>query len=148
MPLIRRWTDITPQEAVEQKLDLTEHLEITAPRNEVGERCPWPWEPQQLVGAPMGQYHCGYCGAMVVAGVPHLDYSPNERVVTADNIPELYEWIEQSKIRTGAGADGRLEVIGLTLMVGDERIPALIGDTIVRDSDGISVRKAGAEAGR
>ncbi len=24
----------------------------------------------------MGQYHCGYCGAMVMAGMPHLDYGP------------------------------------------------------------------------
>ncbi|MFE4867670.1 hypothetical protein [Streptomyces sp. NPDC056682] len=147
MTLIRRWTDIDPADA--KDLDLTKHLEITAPRNEAGERCPWPWDPQQLAGAPIGQYHCGYCGAMVLAGVPHLDYAPDERVVTAENIPELYEWIEQSKIRTGAGADGRLEVIGLTLVIGDERIPALIGDTIVRDCDGgFTVRKAGAEARR
>lgn len=55
-------------------LDLSTRLDITAPLNELGERCPWPWEPQQLVGVPMGQYHCGYCGAMVIAGVPHLDY--------------------------------------------------------------------------
>jgi hypothetical protein len=27
-----------------------------------------------LVGVPMGQYHCSYCGAMVIAGIPHLDY--------------------------------------------------------------------------
>lgn len=79
MTLIRRWTDIDPADA--KDLDLTEHLEITAPLNELGERCPWPWEPQQLVGAPMGQYHCGYCGAMVLAGVPHLDYAPDGRVV-------------------------------------------------------------------
>lgn len=71
-PTIRLWSDIAPADAVD--LDLSTDPTITAPLNEVGERCPWPWEPQQLVGAPMGQYHCGYCGAMVLAGVPHIDY--------------------------------------------------------------------------
>lgn len=69
----RRWTDIEPSDATE--LDLSKDLTITAPLNENGERCPWPWEPQQLVGAPIGQYHCDYCGAMVIAGIPHLDYA-------------------------------------------------------------------------
>lgn len=45
------------------------------PMNEIGERCPWPFEPLFLVGAPMGQYHCGYCGGMQIAGTPHLDWS-------------------------------------------------------------------------
>lgn len=66
------WTDFSPEEA--RDLDLSKRLDIVAPLNEEGERCPWPWEPQQLVGVPMGQYHCLYCGAMVIAGVPHLDY--------------------------------------------------------------------------
>jgi hypothetical protein len=69
----RSWTDITPADAV--NLNLADHPEIAAPLNENGERCPWPWEPQQLVGAPIGQYHCDYCGAMVLAGVPHIDYA-------------------------------------------------------------------------
>ncbi|MBX7464915.1 hypothetical protein K1Y80_02315 [Streptomyces sp. MAG02] len=145
MPLIRRWTDIDPADA--KDLNLTTHPEITAPRNEAGERCPWPWEPQQLVGAPRGQYHCGYCGATVLAGVPHLDYSPDERVVTSENIPELYEWIPASKLRTAPGPDGRLQVVGLTLRIGSERAPALIGDTVIRDALGdFTVRKAGTEA--
>lgn len=144
MTLIRRWTDIDAAYAV--GLDLTEHLEIAAPRNEVGGRCPWPWEPQQLAGAPMGQYHCSYCGAMVLAGVPHLDYSPDERVVTAENIPELYEWIDASRIRHG-NVDGRLQPVGLTLLIGGERVPALIGDTVIRDSGGgVTVRTAETEA--
>ncbi|MGA4941748.1 hypothetical protein [Streptomyces cinereoruber] len=71
----RSWTDVTPEEAVARKLNLAVDLTITAPLNEEGERCPWPWEPQQLVGAPLGQYHCPYCGAMVMAGMPHLDYA-------------------------------------------------------------------------
>ena len=69
----RNWYDIAPVDAVH--IDLTLDFSITAPLNEQGERCPWPWEPQQLVGAPLGQYHCQFCGAMVIAGVPHIDYA-------------------------------------------------------------------------
>jgi hypothetical protein len=61
----RRWQDIAPADA--REIDLSKDLDITAPLNENGERCPWPWEPQQLVGVPIGMYHCGYCGAMVIA---------------------------------------------------------------------------------
>lgn len=68
------WQDILPADAV--NLNLTERLDITAPLNENGERCPWPWEPQQLGGAPIGQFRCSYCLAMCVAGLPHLDYQP------------------------------------------------------------------------
>lgn len=70
---VTSWTDIEPKDAVD--IDLSTRLDITAPLTEEGERCPWPWEPQQLVGVPLGQYHCGYCGAMVLAGIPHLDYT-------------------------------------------------------------------------
>ncbi len=70
------WTDIDPADA--KGLDLSKRLDITAPLNEEGERCPWPWEPQQLLGAPIGQYHCDYCGAMVLAGMPHLDYADDD----------------------------------------------------------------------
>jgi hypothetical protein len=70
-----RWQDITPGEAADTGLDLSARLDITAPLNEEGKRCPWPWEPQQLVRAPLGQYHCSYCGAMVLAGQAHLDYT-------------------------------------------------------------------------
>jgi len=73
MSTTREWFDIAPADALD--LDLTEHPEITAPLNEAGERCPWPWDPQQLVGAPIGQYHCRYCGAMVIAGMRHVDYA-------------------------------------------------------------------------
>jgi hypothetical protein len=68
----RKWHDIPVKEAVH--IWLPDHPEITAPRNEMGEPCPWPWDPQQLVGQPIGQYHCGYCGAMVIAGMAHIDY--------------------------------------------------------------------------
>ena len=73
---LTRWQDIAPRDAAD--LDLTVRLDITAPCNEAGERCPWPWEPQQLQGVPLGQYHCPYCLAMVMAGVEHLDYGGEE----------------------------------------------------------------------
>lgn len=73
---VRNWHDISPAGAV--GLNLSMDPSITAPLNEMGERCPWPWEPQQLVGAPLGQYHCPWCGAMVVAGMPHVDYADAE----------------------------------------------------------------------
>lgn len=72
MTTIKSWREISPADAVD--IDLTKRLDIEAPLNEEGERCPWPWDPQQLVGAPLGQYHCPYCGAMVMAGMPHIDY--------------------------------------------------------------------------
>ncbi|MEU8683020.1 hypothetical protein [Streptomyces sp. NPDC048611] len=70
---LRRWQGINPADAV--NLNLTHDLAITAPLNEAGERCPWPWEPQQLTTAPLGQYRCPYCTAMVVASQQHLDYA-------------------------------------------------------------------------
>jgi hypothetical protein len=73
-PLID-WRSIAPVDATE--IDLAQRLDITAPLNENGERCPWPWDPQQLADRPIGQYHCPYCGAMVLAGVEHLDYGEN-----------------------------------------------------------------------
>lgn len=66
------WYDIAPEDAT--GIDLSVRMDITAPLNEEGERCPWPWDPQQMVDVPMGMYHCPYCGSMVVAGIPHPDY--------------------------------------------------------------------------
>ena len=66
------WRDIRPADAT--GIDCTVRPDLDPPVNEWGEVCPWPWEPQQLTGTPMGQYHCGYCGAMAVAGMPHPDY--------------------------------------------------------------------------
>lgn len=47
------WHTISPADAV--NIDLRKRLDITAPLNEAGERCPWPWDPQQLEGAPLGR---------------------------------------------------------------------------------------------
>ena len=67
------WTTILPENAT---IVVLPHPEIQGPYTSDGRECPWPWEPQQLVGAPIGQYHCGFCGEMVVAGLPHIDYGP------------------------------------------------------------------------
>lgn len=67
------WQDIEPKDAVD--IDCTKRPDLNPPKNENGDVCPWPWEPQQLKGAPLGQYHCPYCGAMCMAGIEHPDYS-------------------------------------------------------------------------
>jgi hypothetical protein len=131
--LVQAWADIDPKDAKE--LDLTRDLHISAPLNEMGERCPWPWEPQTLVGAPMGQYHCGYCGAMVMAGMPHIDYAPDDRILTPENLTSVYEWCAPSKLRH-ENVDGKLQCVGLTVIIGDQRIPARFGDTVRKDVDG------------
>lgn len=69
------WHEFTPRWAMENQIQLP-HPEIQGPYNENGEECPWPWEPIQLKGAPLGQYRCKYCMAMVMAGMEHVDYGP------------------------------------------------------------------------
>lgn len=69
--VVKRWTEIEPRDAVTVRLP---QPDIIGPLNENGDPCPWPWDPPQLAGAPLGQYHCPYCGAMVMAGVDHIDY--------------------------------------------------------------------------
>lgn len=32
-----------------------------------------PEQPEKLIGQPIGQYHCPYCGMMVMAGAEHPD---------------------------------------------------------------------------
>jgi hypothetical protein len=67
----KRWTEIEPEDATGLALP---RAFIYGPFNEQGDPCPWPWDPIQLKDAPLGQYHCPYCGAMVIAGQDHLDY--------------------------------------------------------------------------
>lgn len=73
-----KWHEIAAVDAVDIRLP---HEGIEGPfvdpalREQVGQdECPWPWDPVQLKGAPLGQYHCPYCGSMVVAGMDHVDY--------------------------------------------------------------------------
>lgn len=131
----RAWTDIDPKDATD--LNLSVRLDITAPLNENGERCPWPWEPQQLVGAPIGQYRCPYCMAMVVAGMPHLDYAPEERTLTRENADEVAEWVG------GRRAGGAYELVAFDQF--GETVYAKPGDVIHRDGYGeFTVRPAAA----
>lgn len=30
-----------------------------------------PYEPEHLIGVPLGMFHCEVCGRMIVAGMPH-----------------------------------------------------------------------------
>jgi len=133
-----QWTDIDPKDAT--SIDLSERLDITAPLNENGERCPWPWEPQQLVGAPLGQYRCPYCMAMVMAGMPHLDYAPEERTLTIDNFDEVADW-----------CGGRPAISDRHVLVIDqfgEAGEARIGDVIHRDGYGEFTIRSTEEADR
>ncbi len=65
------FSKIDPKDAVDISLP---YPGIQGPLTQEGEECPWPWVPIQLKGAPLGQYHCGYCGEMVIAGIEHMDY--------------------------------------------------------------------------
>lgn len=68
----QHWSEIAPKDAVDILLPAED---ITGPTTTTGAVCPWPWEPQQMTGVPLGQYHCRWCGEMVVAGLPHPDYA-------------------------------------------------------------------------
>ena len=83
---MRKWTEIDPADA--REINLHEEDDIQGPLNEEGQECPWPWEPQQLKGVPMGQFHCPYCGAMVLAGFPHLDYADLQEITAEDLLPK------------------------------------------------------------
>jgi hypothetical protein len=68
----RLWSEIKPEDATQ--INAIADPDVIPPVNENGDECPWPWDPIQLKGAPLGQYHCPYCGAMVIAGMDHVDY--------------------------------------------------------------------------
>lgn len=84
---VRRWTEIQPKDALEITLP---RPDIIGPINEMGEPCPWPWDPPQLAGAPLGQYHCPYCGGMQMAGMDHLDWTGQDDLDTL-TLPERDE---------------------------------------------------------
>ena len=46
-------------------------------------KCSCPHDPIIYQGLPMGMYHCPYCGAMVLAGLPH----PTDEDVRFTGIP-------------------------------------------------------------
>ncbi len=66
------FSKIDPQDAMGLVLPMQG---VQGPINELGDPCPWPWDPIQLKGAPIGMYHCPYCLSMVMAGMDHLDYA-------------------------------------------------------------------------
>lgn len=74
-----KWTEISPQDAADCGLILP-HPDVEGPLTQDGEPCPWPWDPIQLKGQPIGQYHCPYCGEMCVAGMDHTDWSEELRI--------------------------------------------------------------------
>jgi hypothetical protein len=65
------WHEIPLDEAYGVELP---HPGIQGPYNSEGEECSWPWEPMLKAAAAIGMFHCGYCGEMCVASVPHPDY--------------------------------------------------------------------------
>lgn len=34
-----------------------------------------PYDPREMSDQPIGMFHCPLCGEMVIAGMPHPDYS-------------------------------------------------------------------------
>jgi len=57
--------------------------DVLSEENGVETACPWPFDPilPHMMSAPLGQYHCPYCGSMVLAGVPHGDYKGFEEIL-------------------------------------------------------------------
>lgn len=96
----RSWTEFEPHEAQDLLLPSDD---VQGPYNEIGQECPWPWEPQQLKGVPMGQYHCPYCGGMQVAGVPHLDHGPVGPDGLNDTDRDYVAFMEAEDARNGQG---------------------------------------------
>jgi len=88
------WHEVEPRDAVD--LELPDDA-VQGPYNEMGEECPWPWEPIQLKGTPMGQYHCSYCGAMCVAGVEHVDYGPKDENGLTQLDRDYIEYLKQEE---------------------------------------------------
>jgi hypothetical protein len=74
-----KWHEIMPSDAV--AINCRDRPDLDPPRNESGEACPWPWDPEQLAGSSLGQYHCPYCGAMVMAGLRHPDYGVDTAIL-------------------------------------------------------------------
>lgn len=41
-----------------------------------------PFEPEHMIGVPLGMFHCEVCGEMVVAGLEHPRRAWNEQETT------------------------------------------------------------------
>ena len=57
-----------------------------------------PYEPEHLIGVPLGMFHCEVCGIMIVAGMPHPDikWSGDFETGYADYPGEYYEECEKT----------------------------------------------------
>ncbi|MFJ4828422.1 hypothetical protein ACIP79_00550 [Streptomyces sp. NPDC088747] len=89
---MRQWHDIEPADATE--LDLSTDLTITAPRNETGERCPWPWFSEG-VARDLEYVRCFFCDARILAGVPHLDYAQHWRAIAPADWSRAAAWLKE-----------------------------------------------------
>jgi hypothetical protein len=126
-PGMTTWSDIAPHDA--RGLDLREHPELLPPLNEAGEPCPWSWGPQQLAGAPLGQHHCEYCGAMCMAGMPHPDCRDQ---FEEDLLEHRYGLFTGTEI-TGRPWPGTPRFPGITVVLtGTPRSAGLIIAAVVR----------------
>jgi hypothetical protein len=56
-----------------------------------------PGRPDLLLGQPIGMYHCEFCGAMVLAGVPH----PSDEDVREQGIPAYGDESELDRHQEG-----------------------------------------------
>jgi predicted secreted protein len=64
-----------------------------------------PFNPIIYLGSPMGQFHCPWCGEMVMGGMKHLDYGEldfdeedyKELVGNMNDI--LTEYIEEHRVK-------------------------------------------------
>lgn len=54
-------------------------------------RRPCPEQPLLLAGAPIGQYHCPFCGMMIMAGVAHLEPGATDEQKNHPEYP-LYDY--------------------------------------------------------
>jgi hypothetical protein len=54
-------------------------------------RNPCPEDPVLLKGAPIGMYHCPYCGCMQLAGIAHLPPEEDYEVAYGEEWPAGYE---------------------------------------------------------
>jgi hypothetical protein len=66
------------------------------------------YDPRELAGAPIGQFHCPNCGEMVIAGLPHPDYDMDAPTLARDLIDWLdamIEYNEKEVIKYGQGSN-------------------------------------------
>lgn len=92
----RMWHEFEPRDMVNTVLP---HPDIQGPYTSEGQECPWPWDPPQLLGAPIGQYHCPYCGEMCIAGFDHTDYGPRDENGLNQFDRDYIAWVEEQERR-------------------------------------------------